>query len=193
MITTRWALVLGLALVGSASATGVDGSEVTYPAKTNCQVGDAVTAMRITGTGLREKMFVNVYAIASYIAADAERPGGADGLARADVAKMLHLKMEREVAGAKMGSAFADAVKSNYSGQFGSEVARLKGFLSASPAAKGESIKFISMPGVGLKCTRGGGKSVQIDNPAFAVAVWHIYLGRRNVDGDIKKGLVKRL
>ena len=181
-----------LALPAFAGAVKVPDTNINYSAKTTVTIEGQSHALRITGVALREKAFFNVYAIASYIAADA-KAGGAHGLATADTPKLLHLIMERDVSGAKMAGAFKSAIRANYASGFNAEVAQLSGLLTKREAKKGEHFRFVHLPGKGVKISRSSGGAVTIANAKFAVAVWQIYLGRKNVDSDIKKGLVKRL
>ena len=188
---TILASLLTLTAATAAHAIKAPDSDVSFRGTAQVSIAGQTTSMRCTGVGLREKAWVNVYAIASYVA-EGEKPSGAAGLAAADVPKMLHLVMEREVSGEKMADAFVDAIRANHGSGFGSEIAKLKGFLQGKAAAKGEDIKFIHTPGKGLKVTRRGG-SIDIDGVGFSKAVWEIYLGSKNVGSDIKKGLLKSL
>lgn len=181
-----------LALPSLAGAVKVPDTNINYPAKTSVKIEGTAHALRITGVGLREKAFFNVYGIASYVASDAQ-VRGAQGLASADVPKFLHIIMERDVSGAKMAGAFTEAVRANHRSGFNAEIAQLAGLLKKREAKEGEHFRFVNLPGKGVKVSRSSGGSVTIANPKFAVAVWEIYLGRKNVDSDIKKGLLKRL
>lgn len=44
-----------------------------------------------------------------------------------------------------------------------------------------------------MHCELVGKAQVTVKDAAFARAVWEMYLGRRNIDEDIKKGLAERL
>ena len=48
-------------------------------------------------------------------------------------------------------------------------------------------------PGCEFISIREGKKQLMIENPDFSRAVWEIYLGKKNIDDDIKKALVSRL
>jgi hypothetical protein len=149
--------------------------------------------MRLTGTGLRQKFLVNVYAIGSYVQ-EGVRVDNAGQLAAVDCPKRLHLVLERAVEGKDLAEAFRAAVRLNYpEPAFNDEVGRLVEVLRGQKAEKGESVYLTHVPGVGLHCYLAGKVDLLITSPGFSKAVWDIYLGPRNVSEAIKKGLVSRL
>src|SRR5436189_237855 len=96
-----WMLTLALVVLGSkllASDVGVSGSCTRYPSKIEANVAGKAVKMTITGTALRRRSVFNVYAVASYVLQDSKL-ASAEELAAADVAKRLHLVMERTVDG----------------------------------------------------------------------------------------------
>ena len=190
----RTITMAGIFLLATATAAlGVkpDGTDISYRSTAQVTIDGQPVKLRWTGGGVREKAWVNVYAIGGFLA-EGVKVSGARGFASVDAPKMLHLVMEREVSGSKMANAFEEAIRANYKSGFGGEISKLKGFLKSKAASKGEHIKFIHRPGKGLKVQRRG-KSIEIDGVKFSTAVWDIYLGSENVGSDIKKGLVKRL
>src|SRR5262245_54659116 len=90
-------LLAGWALSANAQEkVSVPGCGVRF----NTSISEAIDSkpmnMKLTGVALRTKVFFNVYAMGSYIAQDAS-VRSAEELAAADVAKRLHLVMERDV------------------------------------------------------------------------------------------------
>jgi hypothetical protein len=57
---------------------------------------------------------------------------------------------------------------------------------------KGDRVSLTAVPGAGLRCQVAGKADESIGNPAFARAIWDIYLGRRTVSDAVKSGLVSR-
>ncbi len=193
-----WAAAVVLLIVGGsgASAAGlvpVPGSGTQYTATAEGNVGGKAVRIVLTGVALRQKFFLNVYAIGSY----AEQGAGvrtAEELAGKDCAKRLHLVMERAVSGKDMAASLQAAIRQNYPAPaFDAEVRQLAEVMSGQDAQKGEHIFLTHIPGVGLHCYLAGKIDIVIKNPAFTRAVWDIYLGRNNLGESIKKGLVSRL
>jgi hypothetical protein len=186
-------VVLGAAGVGAAQMVGVPGSGVQYPAKVETTVAARPVRMVLTGVALRQKVFVNVYAIGSYVQ-EGVAVRSAEELAAADCPKRLHLVMERTVDGKDMAEAFRAAVRRNYpEPAFANEVNMLAQRLRGDSARQGEHIFLTHVPGVGLHGSRPGKAEFLIKNPAFSKAIWDIYLGRNNLGEGIKRGLVSRL
>src|SRR5690606_29481571 len=123
-----------------------------YDSEITTKVGDEEVTMVVTGTALREKFFVNVYAIASYIR-KGEAVKNADELAGADVPKQLHLILERDIEGEKMASAVNESITANHSGdEFKEELKAFLDFIRADDIAKGDQVRITHVPGKGIEC-----------------------------------------
>ncbi|MCA9543636.1 MAG: chalcone isomerase family protein [Myxococcales bacterium] len=181
------ALLALFALPLSAHALGVDDTKVDYPNT----VTVAGKTLRATGAGLREKAWVNVYTIASYVDADAKFKG-ADGLVQADAVKVLHLIMQRDVSGEKMADATKEAFRKNTPSGYDAELGQLVSWLKGKEAKEGEHIKFTYVPGQPLVCSRSG-STIKLGDAGFATAFWKIYFGGKPADGDVKKALSRWL
>ncbi len=185
-------LIAGLiCLPVGAHALGVDDTKVNYPNTLSMTVAGAPVTLRATGAGLREKAFINVYTIASYVDAEAKFKGAA-GLSEADVTKVLHLIMQRDVSGEKMAAATKEAFRKNTGSGYGPELAKLVAFLTAKEAKEGEHIKFTHTPGQGLRCERNGSR-LDLGDAGFAAAFWKIYFGSKPADSDVKAALSRWL
>ena len=57
---------------------------------------------------------------------------------------------------------------------------------------KGEQIYLTHLPGVGINFNFAN-TNLTIKSPRFSQAVWEIYLGKRNLDDNIKHALTSRL
>jgi hypothetical protein len=138
-------------------------------------------------------VFVNVYAVASYVQEGAS-VRTAEQLVEVDCVKRLHLVMERAVEGKDMAAAFQSAIRANHPAPaFAAEVEQLTRLLQGDSARKGDHIFLTHLPGVGLHVSMPGKADFTIRNPAFSRAVWDVYLGRNNLGEGIKKGLVSRI
>jgi hypothetical protein len=189
------AVVLGLAWAALARAVelvGVRGSSTQFTTTMDWKMGDRPVRMALTGTALREKVFVNVYALASYVQ-EGVAVKTAEDLAAVNCVKQLHLVMERTVSGKDMAEAFQAAIRQNYPPPaFAEEVTLLVEKMQRETAVKGDHIYLTHLPGTGLQIKVAGRAEFVIPNPAFSRAIWDIYLGPNNLGEGIKKGLVSR-
>jgi len=187
-------------LVGSAASAAVAadvvpvrGSSTTFPPAVAVPVGDKAVQLRLTGAGLRTRLGFNVYTVGSYLqeGAVARSP---DELAKADAVRMLYLVMERTVEPADFIGAFKAAVgKAHPADRFAAEFAQLAAAIGDKAAAKGDHVSLTSVPGAGVRVQVVGKVDVTVKNPAFAQALWEVYLGEHPLDDGLKKGLVGRL
>ncbi|MFO0946544.1 MAG: chalcone isomerase family protein [Planctomycetota bacterium] len=188
-------LAIGVGSLAQAEErVGVAGSDVTFPKAVSRVVGDKETKLVVTGTGLREKYYVNVYAVGSYIAADTDVKS-ATQLASADIPKMLHLIFERDVDGGEMVDGLTTGITYNYSkSEFSRELAALGNYMKANPLRKGDQVWIVHVPGYGLSVQISGrDQPVNIKSMKFSRAVWDIYVGPKNLGRHIKDGLTSRL
>lgn len=191
-----YALTALMALAGLTAASelvGVSGSSVQYASRVETRVGDKAAKMRLTGTAMRTKLILNVYAIGSYVE-EGFTVRSAEELAGANCVKRLHLVMERTVDGPTLAESFRSAVRMNYAAPtFATEIASLVDYMKTTSARKGEHIVLTHVPGVGLHIAVSGKADFYIRNERFSQAVWEIYLGKNNLGSHIKKGLTDRL
>jgi hypothetical protein len=176
----------------AADTVPVPGSAVAYPTQ-QVAVADAPIGLDLTGVALRTKAFFSVYTIGSYLQ-NGVRATSATELAQVNAAKRLHLVMERTVAGKDIADAFVAGIRLNYPATaFPSELETLGALLRPRTVKKGDHVCLTYVPGKGLHCQLLQQAEVTIDNPAFAQAVWEIYLGTNNLGSGIQQGLTSRL
>lgn len=190
-----YVLALGIGSLALAEERApVAGSNLTFPKRVIRDIGEKEVPLVLTGTGLREKYFVNVYAVGSYIAADTDVKSAMQ-LASADIPKMLHLVFERNVDGAEMVDGLTTGITYNYSkSEFSKELAALGNYMRANPLRKGDEVWIVHVPGFGLSVKiTGRDQSVDIKSMKFSRAVWDIYVGPKNLGRHIKDGLTSRL
>jgi hypothetical protein len=171
----------------------VHGCSTRFATSIQSRVGDKPVRMVLTGTAMRTKWTFNVYALGSYLQ-EGVVVRNAEGLARASVAKQLHLVFVRDVDGETMSESFQAAIRLNYPAPaFAPELERLTAFFRAHPVQEGDQIWLTSIPGVGLGVQVVGKTGLLIENVRFAQAAWEAYLGRSNLGVAIKEGLSSRL
>lgn len=169
------------------------GTTTSYPRELTANVGGKAVKLALTGTAMRTKLFVNVYALGSYVD-QGTSVKSAEALAHADCPKILHLVMERAVDGKDMAEAFRSALRQNHpEPAFTAEMGQLIQFMRANNVGKGDHVQLMHVPGVGLQIKIPGKADFAIKNVAFSKAVWEIYLGKYNIGEAIKKGLTSRL
>jgi hypothetical protein len=177
----------------AADLVSVPGSSTSYPSTSEVTVGGKTVKLALTGTAMRTKLVVNVYAIGSFVQ-DGVKVQTAEDLATVDCPKRLHLVMERIVDGKDIAEAFSSAIHMNYrEPAFNDEIQMLRQSLQNITVQKGDQIQLTHVPGVGLECNLAGKTNVTIKNPRFSQAVWEIYLGKHNLGDNIKRGQTSRL
>ena len=187
------ALLAAAPLAAAADAVPVRGSSASFPPSVAVPAGDKTVQVKLTGVGLRTRLGFRVYAIGSYLQ-DGATVRSAEELARADAVRMLYLVMERTVEPADFIGAFKSAVgKSHPADRFAAEFEQLTAAIGATAAAKGDHVSLVSVPGSGVRVQIVGKVDATIKNPAFAQALWEVFLGPNPLDEGLKAGLVGRL
>src|SRR5262245_33261935 len=100
-------------MVWAVEMVEVPGSKTQFPAAIETTVAGKNVKMVLTGTAMRKRFLVNVYALASYVQ-DGSKVASADDLASLTNLKRLELVMERDVGGKDMAEAFETAIRANY-------------------------------------------------------------------------------
>lgn len=174
----------------AADPVPVNGTSVAYPQTVSVTVGGKAVRLNLTGVGLRTKVGLGVYAAASYVQ-DGTRVRGAEDVAKADAVRLLHLVMQRTVQPAEFIGAFRAAVGKSYPDDtFAAEFKQLVEAVGGHPAAKGDHVTLLHVPGEGVRVRVGEKVDVAVKSPAFAQALWEVYLGPKPLDEGLKKGLV---
>ncbi len=187
------ALLVGAVAVGTVVAADpvpVRGTSVAYAPTVSVTVKDKAVQLNLTGVGLRTKVGFGVYAVASYVQ-DGTRVKGAEDVLKADAVRLLHLVMQRAVEPGDFIGAFKAAVGKTYpADKFAAEFAQLATAVGNTAAAKGDHVTLLHMPGEGVRIQIGRKVDVTVKSPAFAQALWEVYLGPKPLDEGLKKGLV---
>jgi Chalcone isomerase-like len=179
-----------LSVIGPAMA-----QEVTEPKSgTKFAAKDGDTSL--LGTGLRTKTFakIRVYAIGLYVA-DSAISGTLQGkagtpelyreLVNGNFKKKVVMKFLRDVSTDQMRDAFKDSLKGA-----GSQTDVWITYFS--DIHSGQDCVIDWTPGVGLETKVAGMDKPAMNDPAFAAAVFSIWLGEKPIQDDLKQELVSR-
>jgi hypothetical protein len=186
------ALLLSLALVAPALAQEV--AEPKSGVKFAARSGD----MSLLGVGLRTKTMlkVKVYAVGFYVAESALAgplaafKGKTDSapfykdLVWGDFEKQIVMKFTREVSTDQIRGAFRETLQGT------SKLDQFLGYFGDTK--EGQEYVLTWKPGGILTTKVAGVDKPEINDKAFAAAVFGIWLGDKPIQGDIKKGLASR-
>lgn len=177
----------------AADPVPVKGTSVAYAPTVAATVDDKAVQLNLTGVGVRTRFGFNVYTVASYVQ-DGARARGAEDVTTADAVRQLHLVMQRTVQPDDFIGAFRTAVGKSYpADEFAAEFAQLAEAVGKNAAAKGDHVTLLHVPGRGVRIRVGQKVDVTVKSPAFARALWEVYLGAKPLDEGLKRGLVSRL
>jgi hypothetical protein len=181
----------GLAVAGGETV-GVSGSDVRFPTHEQVTVDYRPVRLALTGTAVRKAHGLPVYAVGSYVQ-EGVPAKTAERIVAADVVKQMHLVLERPLDGPTMFEGMRTGIRLNHSvDAFPAELGQFERCLRGRDLAKGQHVLLTWLPRVGLRCEAVGTAEVTIRTPAFARAVWEIYLGPNNLGESIKTGLTSR-
>jgi len=188
VVTVLLFAVLPLASAGG----GRDSGGGNFPATIEIKVGDDKVQLARTGSAVRHRGRIKLYAIASYLK-QGVKVGSAQELIAADGPKQLHLVMLRFIPAGAMAQAFQSALRQNHPAPaFADELKTVMDLFQKASLDRGQHVRLTHIPKVGLRCEREGGE-VLIRNVEFSRAIWEIYLGKTNVEEAVKRGLLSDL
>ncbi|HUL76046.1 MAG TPA: chalcone isomerase family protein [Vicinamibacteria bacterium] len=191
-MTRTAALLLTLAVAAPALAQEV--AEPKSGVKFAAKSGD----LSLLGVGLRTKTMlkVKVYAVGLYVADSAlagplaaykgktDSPAFYKELVWGDFGKQIVMKFTRDVTSDQIRGAFRETL------QGASKLDLFVGYFSDTK--EGQEYVITWKPGGILETKVAGLNKPEINDKAFAAAVFGIWLGDRAIQDDIKKGLVSR-
>lgn len=187
------ALAATLLLASQAGALVEAKTGTEYPDTITVPTAEGELALAATGAALREKtvLKVDVYTIASWVAADAEL--GEDRAAAIwtlDAPKRLRMDLRRSFSREKLIGAFREVIEKNYPDRsaIAADLATFEGYFTRD-AQSGDVILFTYLPGQGVTTDLNGETRGVIANPKFVEALWSVWFGPRSVDGGMKKAL----
>ena len=133
---------------------------------------------------------VKVYVIGLY----AERPTtDARAILAADRIKRVDLVVRRDLSGADVANAIAEAMNDAHPTRKDSLAARISSFQKLFPnVATGERISLTHVPGKGTAVAIQGADKGTIAGDDFAEALFSVWLGARPIQEDVKNDLLGR-
>ncbi len=177
----------------AASSAFAESGDPRFPTSVSTQIDGKAIRLLLTGTAMRKKYGFSVYALASYVQ-EGTQVRNAEALARADVAKQLHLVFERQVDGATIASSFRASIGAIHPAPaFSTELAKLERYFVSRNVQQGDNIWLTHIAGYGMACQVGNQGGVAIQSVPFSQTAWSTYLGPINLGVAIKEGLTSRL
>ena len=156
---------------------------------------DAVQAVNTTlllnGMGLRTKYMLRVYVAGLYLPQKSSDP---NAIMKADVPKRIVMHLARDVSKSQLTEGFAESFHNNtpeLEKTLKPDIDRLFGALEA--VKEGEEIAFTYVPDRGTSVILGGREKVIIAGPAFAEALFSVWLGPKPPNAGLKKGLLGQI
>ncbi len=174
-------------------AVAAEPADPRFPSTIDAEVGGKPTRLALTGTALRTKLRVRVYAVGSYAPEGVAIPSP-EALAVLDAPKVLHLIFERDVDGATMARAYRESIgRSHPAPAFAAELGLLERHFVANPVRKGDHVWLTHIPNVGLGVQVNDQPGQMIGGVEFARAAWGTYFGPNHLGVALKEGLTSRL
>ena len=183
------AFVLSLVLAGTAEAKERDG--VTLEDRVAV---DGKTLVLNGRLGLRVRKIllvpVKVYVIGLYV----DTPSSdARAILAADRIKRVDLVARRDLSGADVANAIAEAMNEAHSARKDALAPRIASFQKLFPnVATGERISLTYVPGKGTAVAIQGSDKGSIAGDDFAEALFSVWLGARPIQQDVKNDLLGR-
>jgi hypothetical protein len=173
--------------------TGVCAQSKEAPSVVDCSIGDQTVKLSLTGSAIRSKHFLKIYAIDSYVQ-QGTKIRSAEDMITSNQAKQLRIIMLKTVDGSTMAEAFSEIFRGNNpEPTFAEELATVSKILESETAKKGDTIWFTHDPKLGFRCKTAEGKTYQVPNVEFSKAIWGNYFGKHNAGEAVKKELLAKL
>ena len=170
--------VLGTLALGAAPARQIKGAQFAEVARVDG------TELKLTGLGVRNRWFIDVYVAGLYLA-DPSRE------ALADQPRQMTLYMLRDVGRDQVAHAIREGFEKNSARDMPKLKERLEKLIQAlTDVKKGETLIFTYQPQKGTTVTGRGTVLAQIQGRDFGEALFAVWLGRNPVDESLKRGLL---
>jgi len=179
---------LMLALGFSASLQAAELAGVTVADEITLANGDT---LKLNGTGLREKLWIDVYVGSLYLAKPADNV--AEVLAQPGALRIQMNFIYKEVSSEKMIKSWNEGFSNNQNAE---TLAALKDRIDAfnalfSDSARMEDVYTLDyLPGTGTVVSKNAEQLGIIEGEDFRNALIEIWLGNSPADSDLKKGML---
>lgn len=172
--------VLATAALVAAPAFALELNGVRLPDTT--KAGE--TELTLTGAGVRNKWFFDVYVAGLYLA----NPGS-DPLS--EQAKQVTVVLLRDLSKDKVGDAIREGFEKNSAAEMPKLKERLDKLIGAlTDGKKGDSLILTYVPGKGTVVKGKGKELVTLEGEDFARALFSVWLGKDPVDGSLKQKML---
>jgi hypothetical protein len=180
------ALLLALLSLQAAVATAAVVKDVTIP--DTVEVGGRV--LRLNGTGIRSKFFVDVYAAALHVTTPS--PQAATLIAADEPKRMVMHFLHSKVESGKINDAWREGFQANAAPSLPALQERLDRFTGffTQDLLRGDTVVFTYLPGEGTLVEVKGTLRGTIQGEDFMRALFSVWLGESPVDKGLKKGLL---
>ncbi len=173
-------LLVAASLV-SAPALAMEKHGVTVPDTATIEGKE----LKLTGMGLREKWFVDVYVAALYLSDSSRSP-------LEDQTKQVRIVVMRDLSKGQVGSAIRDGFEVNPDNDQAKLKSRLDKLINAlADVKKGEALVLTYDPDKSATQVTSGGKDlVTIEGKDFGQALFAVWLGKKPVNEAMKKEML---
>ena len=152
------------------------------------QVGP--TRLVLNGLGLRKKFVVKVYVAGLYVP---QKSPDARTILQADTPKRIVMHFVHDASKKQMADAFVDSFQDNAPEASRTAKADIDRFLATlEPVKEGDEVVFTYVPGKGTTYALNGAEKANFAMPAFAEALFSVWLGPKPPNADLKQGMLGR-
>lgn len=159
-------------------------ADVTLP--DTVQVGGRTLVLN--GLGLRKKFVVKVYVAGLYLEKKSSDPSA---ILKDDAPKRIVMHFVRSVSKSQIVDAYDESFENNAPDAKKTMKAEIDQFFGAlEPLNDGDEMALTYVPGTGTTLAIKGKEKLTIVAPAFAQALFSVWLGPKPPNADLKKGLL---
>lgn len=182
--------VFSMIMVLFIGLTSVQAQKTVSGVKVSEKVSFQGENLVLNGTGIREKMWLDLYVGALYLPA---KSSSASVIVNSKDAGLIKLTIvSGMITSDKMISAVNEGFEASTNGNVTPIKAEITKFISffKDKITKGDVFDIAYVPGSGVVVSKNGTKKGSIDNFEFKKALFGIWLGNNPADEDLKDGLL---
>lgn len=148
--------------------------------------------VKLIGAGLREKWWVDVYALGAY---SESRSCKISDIINKDEPKYLRMEMLRDVDAEKMSSAISESFSENMPKNASAKLKQQRRQFASyfkTECKEGMRLEFIYLPGTGTICKMNGKRmGPPLDGVEFHRVFWSIYFSKNTCCEDLQEDILK--